>query len=47
MKRNKSEMAIDKELRSTLQLQIFRQTRLACERPLKVSLFGDRELSEY
>ena len=45
MKWNKSEMAIDKKFRSTLQLQIFRRTPLACERPLKVSLFVDSELS--
>ena len=47
MKWNKSKMAIDKKFMLTLQLQIFSQTRLACERPLKVSLFGDRELSGY
>ena len=43
LKWNKSMMAIDKKFRLTLQLQIFRRTRLACERPMKVSLFVDRE----
>ena len=44
MKQNKSEMAIDKKFSITSQLQIFRRTPLACEKPLKVALFGDREL---
>ena len=47
MKWNKSKMAIGKKFRLTLQVHKFRRTRLACEKQLKVSLFGDRELSGY